>query len=162
MARYIQSWEGHLSPLAKKFPIQMISPHPRYSYHTHYDAHCEWLADIPGHRIRKDGHNWIVIRVHPEQATARGIQNRDIIKVFNDRGTVLGIAHVTETLRPGVIHCYTSSGKYEPLEPGNADSPDRGGCVSMLTPLRMMSKNAPGMASNTCLVEIAKWEDTTP
>jgi len=158
MARYIQSWEGHLSPLAKKYPIQMISPHPRYSYHTHYDAHCEWLADIPGHRIRKDGHNWIVIRVHPEQAAARGIQNRDIIKVFNDRGTVLGIAHVTETVRPGVIHCYTSSGKYDPLEPGNADSPDRGGCVSILTPLRMMSKNAPGMASNTCLVEIAKWD----
>ena len=158
MARYIQSWEGHLSPLAKKYPIQMISPHPRYSYHTHYDAHCEWLADIPGHRIRKDGNNWIVIRVHPEQATARGIQNRDIIKVFNDRGTVLGIAHVTETVRPGVIHCYTSSGKYDPLEPGNADSPDRGGCVSILTPLRMMSKNAPGMASNTCLVEIAKWD----
>jgi anaerobic selenocysteine-containing dehydrogenase len=159
MARYIQSWEGHLSPLAKKYPIQMISPHPRFSYHTHYDAHCEWLADIPGHRIRKDGHNWIVIRVHPEQAAARGIQNRDIIKVFNDRGTVLGIAHVTETVRPGVIHCYTSSGKYDPLEPGNADSPDRGGCVSILTPLRMMSKNAPGMASNTCLVEIAKWDD---
>ena len=158
MARYIPSWEGHESPLAKKYPIQMISPHPRYSYHTHYDAHCEWLADIPGHRIRKDGHNWIVIRVHPEQATARGIQNRDIIKVFNDRGTVLGIAHVTETVRPGVIHCYTSSGKYDPLEPGNADSPDRGGCVSILTPLRMMSKNAPGMASNTCLVEIAKWD----
>jgi anaerobic selenocysteine-containing dehydrogenase len=112
----------------------------------------------PWHRIRKDGHNWIVIRVHPEQAAARGIQNRDIIKVFNDRGTVLGIAHVTETVRPGVIHCYTSSGKYDPLEPGNADSPDRGGCVSILTPLRMMSKNAPGMASNTCLVEIAKWD----
>jgi len=89
MARYIPSWEGHESPLAKKYPIQMISPHPRYSYHTHYDAHCEWLADIPGHRIRKNGYNWIVIRVHPEQAAERGIQHGDIIKVFNDRGVVL-------------------------------------------------------------------------
>jgi molybdopterin guanine dinucleotide-containing S/N-oxide reductase-like protein len=158
MARYIPSWEGYDSPLAKKYPIQMISPHPRYSYHTHYDAHCEWLADIPGHRIRKDGNNWIVVRVHPEQAEARGIQNGDIIKVFNDRGVVLGIAQITERIRPGVIHCYASSGKYDPLEPGKAYSPDRGGCINLLTPIRMMSQNAPGMAPNSCLVEIGKWD----
>jgi molybdopterin guanine dinucleotide-containing S/N-oxide reductase-like protein len=158
MARYIPSWEGYDSALARKYPLQLISPHPRYSYHTHYDAHCEWLADIPGHRVRKDGNNWNVVRVHPEQAQERGIQNRDIVKVFNDRGVVLGIAEVTERIRPGVIHCYASSGKYDPLEPGKAGSPDRGGCINILTPIRMMSKNAPGMAPNSCLVEIAKWD----
>jgi len=156
-ARYIPSWEGYDSPLAKKYPIQLIAPHARYSYHTHYDAHCEWLADIPGHRIRKDGNNWIVVRVHPEQALERKIQNGDIIKVFNDRAVVLGIAQVTERVKPGVIHCYTSSGRYEPLEPGKAYSPDRGGCINLLTSMRFMSKNAPGMACNSCLVEIAKW-----
>ena len=158
MARYIPSWEGYDSPLAKKYPLQLIAPHPRYSYHTHYDAHCEWLADIPGHRIRKSGNNWIVVRVHPQQAEERGIQNGDIIKVFNDRGVVLGIVQVTERVRPGVVHCYSSSGKYDPLEPGKAYSPDRGGCINILTPIRMMSKNAPGMACNSCLVEIAKWD----
>jgi molybdopterin guanine dinucleotide-containing S/N-oxide reductase-like protein len=158
MARYIPSWEGYDSPLAKKYPLQLIAPHPRYSYHTHYDAHCEWLADIPGHRIRKNGNNWIVVRVHPQQAEERGIQNGDIIKVFNDRGVVLGIAQITERVRPGVVHCYTSSGKYDPLEPGKAYSPDRGGCINILTPIRMISKNAPGMACNSCLVEIAKWD----
>ncbi|NWG02637.1 MAG: molybdopterin-dependent oxidoreductase [Syntrophaceae bacterium] len=158
MARYIPSWEGYDSPLAKKYPLQLIAPHPRYSYHTHYDAHCEWLADIPGHRIRKNGNNWIVVRIHPQQAAERGIKNDDIIKVFNDRGVVLGIAQITERIKPGVIHCYTSSGKYDPLEPGKAYSPDRGGCVNLLTPGRMMSKNAPGMACNTCLVDISKWE----
>lgn len=158
LARYIPSWEGHESPLAKKYPLQLISPHPRYSYHTHYDAHCEWLADIPGHRIRKNGHNWIVIRVNPVDAEKRKIQNHDIIKVYNDRGAVLGIAHVTELVRPGVVHCYTSSGKYDPLEPGKPYSPDRGGCINILTPGRMMSKNAPGMAPNSCLVEIEKWD----
>jgi len=157
LARYIPSWEGHVSPLVDKYPIQMITPHPRYSYHTHYDAHCDWLADIPGHRIRKDGYNWIVIRVNPREAQERGIQNYDIIKVFNDRGTVLGIAQITERIIPGTIHCYTSSGKYDPLEPGKPGSPDRGGCVNLLTPGRMLSQNAPGMAVNSCLVEIAKW-----
>jgi trimethylamine-N-oxide reductase (cytochrome c) len=158
MARYIPSWEGYDSALAKKYPIQLIAPHPRYSYHTHYDAHCDWLADIPGHRIRRKGNNWIVIRVNPKEAAERGIQNRDLIKVFNDRGVVLGIASVTGRVRPGTIHCYTSSGKYDPLEPGKPGSPDRGGCINILTPSRMISKNAPGMACNTCLVEIAKWD----
>lgn len=35
MPRYIPSWEGHTSELAKKYPLQLISPHPRFSFHTH-------------------------------------------------------------------------------------------------------------------------------
>jgi trimethylamine-N-oxide reductase (cytochrome c) len=35
---------------------------------------------------------------------------------------------------------------------------DKGGCVNMLTPSRMLSKHAPGMTPNSCLIEIAKWE----
>ena len=31
------------------------------------------------------------------------------------------------------IHSYASSAKYDPLEPGKADSVDKGGCVNMLT-----------------------------
>jgi len=82
----------------------------------------------------------------------------DIIKMYNDRGSVLGIAQITERVRPGVLHSYESSGIYDPLEPGKAYSPDRGGCVNLITPSRMLSKNAPGMAPNSCLVEITKWE----
>jgi trimethylamine-N-oxide reductase (cytochrome c) len=61
-------------------------------------------------------------------------------------------------MKPGVVHCYESSGIYDPLEPGKAGSIDRGGCINLLTPGRMISKNAPGMANNSCLIEIEKWE----
>ena len=98
------------------------------------------------------------MRIHPEDAAVRGIKNEDIVKLYNDRGTVLGIAVVTECVRPGVVHSYCSSGKYEPMEPGNPHSVDKGGCVNLLTPSRLMSKNAPGMAPNSCLVELARWE----
>jgi molybdopterin guanine dinucleotide-containing S/N-oxide reductase-like protein len=158
MARYIPSWEGHTSELAKKYPLQLISPHPRFSFHTHHDNKVPWLGDIPGHRIYKDGYEWQTVRIHPEDAEVRGIKHGDIIKLFNDRGAVLGIAQVTERIRPGVVHSYESSGKYDPLEPGKAGSIDRGGCVNLLTPSRMISKNAPGMAPNSCLIEIEKWE----
>jgi len=158
MARYIPSWEGLDSELAKKYPLQMVSPHPRFSFHTHFDKKSPWLGDIPGHRINKDGYAWQVVRIHPLDAASRGIQQSDLVKLYNDRGTVLGIAELTERVRPGVIHCYGSSGIYEPLEPGNSHSVDRGGCVNLLTSSGMLSKNAPGMAPNTCLIEIARWE----
>jgi anaerobic selenocysteine-containing dehydrogenase len=61
-------------------------------------------------------------------------------------------------MKPGVVHSYEGSGKYDPLEKGKAGSIDRGGCVNLLTPSRLMSKNVPGMAPNSCLVEVSKWE----
>jgi molybdopterin guanine dinucleotide-containing S/N-oxide reductase-like protein len=158
MPRYIPSWEGHTSESAKRYPLQLLTPHPRFSFHTHHDNKVPWLADIPGHRVWKDGYEWQPVRIHPVDAEARGIKHGDIIKVYNDRGAVLGSAQVTERIRPGVVHSYESSAKYDPLEPGNPGSVDRGGCVNILTPSRMISKNAPGMAPNSCLVEITKWE----
>jgi len=158
MPRYIPSWEGHTSELAKKYPLQLISPHPRFSFHTHHDISIHSLNNIPAHRMVKDGYPWRTIRIHPSDASTRGIKEGDIIKMYNDRGASLGIAQVTERLRPGVIHSYESSAKYDPLEKGKVGSIDRGGCLNLLTPSRMTSKNAPGMANDSCLIEISKWE----
>lgn len=156
--RYIPSWEGYRSELYEKYPLQLLSAHPRFSFHCHYDKHTDWLDDIPVHRIKKDGYAWWPARLHPDDARQRGIRNGDIVRLYNDRASVLCIAVVTERVRPGVIHSYASSAKYDPLIPGKADAVDRGGCVNMLTPSRMLSQHAPGMTPNSCLIEIAKWE----
>jgi len=158
MPHYIRSWEGHQSKLAEKYPLQLLSPHPRFSFHTHYDKHTAWLNEIPGHRIIKDGYAYWPVRLNPVDAEVRGIQNGEIVRLHNDRGQVLGVAKITGRVKPGVIHSYGSSSKYDPLEPGKSNSLDKGGCVCLLTPSRMVSKNAPGMASNSCLIEISKWE----
>ena len=79
------------------------------------------------------------------------------MKLYNDRGAVLCVAVLTERIRPGIAHSYASSAKYDPLEPGKVGSVDRGGCVNLLTSSRMLSKNAPGMTPNSCLIEIEKW-----
>ena len=135
-----------------------MSPHPRFSFHCHYDKHTDWLDDIPVHRIKKDGYAWWPVRMNPVDADARGIRNGDIVRLYNDRASVLCCAVVTERVRPGIAHSYASSAKYDPLEPGKADSVDKGGCVNMLTPSRMVSRHAPGMTPNSCLIDIAKWE----
>jgi trimethylamine-N-oxide reductase (cytochrome c) len=155
--RYLPSWEGHRSAIAEKYPLQLISPHPRFSFHTHYDKHAAWLDEIPVHRVKKDGYAWWPARIHPTDAAARGIRHGDIVKLYNDRGVVLCSAILTERVRPGVVHSYSSSAKYDPLKPGNFASPDRGGCVALLTPGRMIAKNVAGMAANSCLIEIARW-----
>jgi trimethylamine-N-oxide reductase (cytochrome c) len=155
---YILSWEGYRSELYKKYPLQLVSPHPRFSFHTHYDKHAKWLNEVSTHRIIKDGFAWWPARVHPEDAGKRGIKNGDIIKLYNDRGAVLCIAVITERIMPGIVHSYASSANYDPLEPGKASSIDRGGCVNILSSSRMLSKHAPGMTPNSCLIEIAKWE----
>lgn len=157
--RYIPSWEGHESELAKKYPLQLITPHPRFTFHTHHDGKTAWLNDIPDHRIVKNGYAYHVTRIHPADAKPRGISNGDIVRMYNDRGSVLGIAQITERIRPGVIHSYESSAVYDPLEPGKPGSTDRGGCVNLLTPSRMIARNVPGMAPNSCLIEIEKLEE---
>jgi trimethylamine-N-oxide reductase (cytochrome c) len=136
----------------------MITPHVRFSYHTQHDNQNPWLSDIPQHRVKKDGYAWWPIRICPSDAETRGIRHNDIVKVYNDRGAVLCIAQVTERIRPGTVHSYQAGAKYDPLEPGKAGSIDRGGCMNLLTPSRMVSKNAPGMANHSCLVEVCKWE----
>jgi molybdopterin guanine dinucleotide-containing S/N-oxide reductase-like protein len=158
LPHFIPSFEGWHSESRKRYPLQLISPHPRFSFHTHYDTHAAWLNQIPTHRIPKDGYAWWPARLSPKDADRRGIKDGDIIKLYNDRGAVLCIAVVTQRVPAGIIHSYASSANYDPLEPGNSRSIDRGGCVNILTPSRMLSKNAPGMTSNSCLIEIEKWE----
>jgi trimethylamine-N-oxide reductase (cytochrome c) len=155
---YIPSWEGPDTPLAKKYPLQLMTPHARYSFHTQHDAKETWIDEIPEHRRRgPDGYFYRVMRMNPADAAPRGIRDGDLVKVYNDRGAVICIAEVTERIRPGVVHCYQASAAYDPIgEPG--ESPDRGGSVNLLTPHRFLSKNANGMAPNSALVEVERWE----
>jgi molybdopterin guanine dinucleotide-containing S/N-oxide reductase-like protein len=104
--RYLESWEGHHSQRAKKYPLQLISPHPRFSFHTHYDKHAAWLDEIPVHRVQKDGYAWWPARLHADDASERGIRHGDIVKLYNDRATVLCIAQITGRVRRGVVHSY--------------------------------------------------------
>ena len=156
--RYIPSWEGHESAeLTGKYPLQLITPHPRYSFHTMYD-HTEWIWDIPGHRMLVDGYYYVTARIHPDDAASRGIKEGDIVRLYNDRAQVLCAAHVTHRVRPGTMHAYEASAKYDPIEPGVPGSVDRAGCVNMLASDRFLSKDVAGFATNSVLIEVSKWE----
>jgi molybdopterin guanine dinucleotide-containing S/N-oxide reductase-like protein len=155
--KYIPSWEGpHSTQLYPKYPLQLISPHPRFTFHTQSDGKDSTLNDIKDHRVLINGCYYWIIRMNPEDAALRGIKENDLVKAYNDRGAVILAAKLTSRIRPGSTHSYESSAVYDPIgEPGN--SPDRGGCINQLTPSRMMIKKSHAGAYNSCLVEIERW-----
>ena len=158
MTKHIPSWEGHhTTELCQNYPLQLITPHPRYTFHTMGDGKQSWLDDIQEHRVPIDGYHYWIVRMHSKDAEARGIKENDLVKVFNGRGEVICAAQVTERVRPGTVHSWEGSAVYDPLgEPGM--SPDRGGCMNLLTPSRPIIKKSHSLAVNSCLVQIEKWQ----
>lgn len=157
MPMYLESWEGHHTERFKKYPLAVISPHPRFSFHTMGDGKDAFQNDIKDHRTMINGHEYWIFRLNKKDAADRGIKDGDILKAYNERGSVLFAAQVTERVPAGTCHCYESCAEYQPLGiPG--ESTDRGGCINILTPGRFMSKYASGMATEHCLVEVEKWE----
>ncbi len=156
--QYIESWEGHhTADLYGKYPLQMVSPHPKFSFHTMGDAKDSWMNEVKDSRVRKeDGNYYWIMRVNTKDAEARGIADGDLIRAFNDRGSVILVAQVTERVPSGTVHSYESCADYLPTgEPGR--SPDVAGCVNILTPKRHITPTSTGMANNSCLVQIEKW-----
>ncbi len=157
--KYIPSWEGIRSPLAKKYPLSLLTPHPRFSMHTMGDGKDSFMNDIPEHRMLIDGYYYWVARLNPVDANARGLKHGEIVLLYNDRGGVLCALEITERVRPGVVHSYGSSAEYDPL--GKAgESIDRGGCVNILTSKRFITKTCGGMALD-CQLEVKRWEGET-
>ncbi|ATA24591.1 pyrogallol hydroxytransferase large subunit [Brenneria goodwinii] len=156
MSKFIENWEGHRSELFKKYPLALISPHNRYSFHTMSDGKDSYLLDIPDHRVLINGWYYWIARINTKDAAQRGIKQYDVIEMYNDRGSVLLAAELTERVPQGTVHSYESSAIYAPIGEIGA-SPDRGGCVNILTTKRPIIKKSHSAAWNSCLVEIRLW-----
>jgi trimethylamine-N-oxide reductase (cytochrome c) len=156
--RYAPAFEGpHDAERFAKFPLHLLTPHPRFSFHTQGDGKDSFINDIPDHRVLVDGHYYWIIRLNAADAAARGIETGDLVKVFNDRGAVICAAQITGRLPAGIVHGYESSANYQPMgEPGR--SVDIGGCLNLLSPKRSQIKQAHSMSASAALVEIEPWD----
>ena len=75
MTKYIPAWEGHhTTELYRKYPLQLITPHPRYSFHTMGDGKQSWINDIKDHRVLIDGYYYWIVRINSKDAQAQGHQ----------------------------------------------------------------------------------------
>jgi trimethylamine-N-oxide reductase (cytochrome c) len=158
IVKYEPSWEGpHSGALFEKYPLQLLTPHSKYSFHTQGDGKDSFLLNIGDHRVNVGGYYYWIVRLNAEDAQARGIKKHDLVKVFNDRGAVICAALPTQRLPRGVCHGYESSAIYDPLgEPGR--SVERGGCLNQLTPERSQTKSTHALAGANSLVQVEPWD----
>jgi molybdopterin guanine dinucleotide-containing S/N-oxide reductase-like protein len=144
--------ERRSSKRAEKFPLLMISNHPRWRVHSQHDD-INWLHEIRTSKVRGvDGYLYEPLWLHPTEAAKRGIEDGDIVKAFNERGGVLCGARVWERIMPGAAYMDHGS-RHDPLDIGVLD---RGGAINTISPKNVTSKNATGMASSGYLVEVER------
>ena len=112
-----------------------------------------WFHEIPTCKVRgADGYLYEPIWINPADAEKRGIQDGEIVKIFNERGAVLAGAWITERIMPGVVYI-DHGARYDPIVPGELD---RGGAINTITPHNITSKNAAGHVVSGFLVEVER------
>ena len=136
--KYMPTPEDRNDPLFEKYPLQLLTPHPKNRVHSELYL-VPWLREVDEHRA------WI----NPVDAEPRGIKDGDEIFVFNDRGKVAIKAWVTARIIPGVV-CIFEGAWYNP----DKDGVDRGACANTLTNDAYSGGGAAVL--NTSLVEIEK------
>lgn len=134
-----QEWLG----TAGEHPLHLVSPQPGDKLHSQLE--CA-LADIEGARP-------VALAIHPEDAAARGIADREVVKVFNSRGACRARAALTGDIRRGVVAMPTGAWFGDPG--GNID-PD--GNPNVLTLDVGTSRLGQGCSAHSALVEVGKLE----
>ncbi len=133
-----ESWE---SPERGRFPLQLFGFHYKARTHSTY-ANIDILNAACPQEV------WL----NPLDASRRGINNGDTVRVFNSRGEVRLAAKVTPRIMPGVTAMGQGAWHNARMD---GDRIDHGGCVNTLTTLRP-SPLAKGNPQHSNLVEIEK------
>jgi len=154
--KWVERGETHderLSCLrAKKYPLLMCSNHPRWRLHAQGDD-IPWTRETLTGKVKgADGYLYEPLWINPIEAEKRGITSGDIVKVFNERGIVLGGAYVTERVRTQVAYM-DHGARCDWIKTGEID---RGGAINLISPIGTTSKNASGQATSGYLVEVEK------
>jgi anaerobic dimethyl sulfoxide reductase subunit A len=136
--KYIETWESRNDPLAKKYPLQLLTTHFRRRAHSQFET-IPWLREtqIQG------------IQMNPADALARDIDDGDMVRVFNDRGATMLPAIITRRIMRGVV-AIPQGAWYDPDENGV----DRAGSSNVLTKDEISPGG--GYITNTCLVQVEK------
>lgn len=142
--------ESRLHARAERYPLLLVSNHSRWRVHAEHDD-ISWIREVPMCKVKgPDDYLYEPVWIHPEDAAARGIHNGDVVKIFNERGSILGGALVTERIIPGAVS-QDHGARHDP-----AGGLDRGGSNNLLAPRGFVSQNCLGVVTSGFLVEIEK------
>lgn len=140
IAKYIREWEGGpWDPLYEDYPLSLMGSHYQRRSHSTFD-NIGWLDEALPQRLS----------MNPLDAAERGIEDGDLVRVFNDRGEVRVKVRLTPRIIPGALDL-PQGGWYTPDD----DGVDTRGAVNVLTTERW-TPGAKGNPQHTNLVEVAK------
>jgi trimethylamine-N-oxide reductase (cytochrome c) len=148
--QYIPNDEYLGSPKTDEYPFHVMSPHVKHRLHSQFDNAAfvrKWQ------KVNEKEPVWI----NATDAQDLGIEDGDIVRVFNDRGQTLAGAVVTERIRPNTIALSYGSW-WERENPGEIGSlvTDEGN-VNFVTQDNHTSGLAQGTAAKTALADVEKY-----
>jgi trimethylamine-N-oxide reductase (cytochrome c) len=168
--KWIEKGESHDERLSSEramlYPLLCVSNHGHWRMHAQGDD-ITWNREVPTMKLKGwDGYLYEPVWIHTSEAEARGIKTGDIVKVFNERGTVLCGAYVSERIMPRSVSI-DHGARLDPIIPGKLD---RGGCINSITPHNNTSKKVTGMVVSSFLVqaekvtaeEMSRWKKNYP
>jgi len=144
-------WLG--GPRAQSYPIQLIANNPASRLHSQLDVgrHSQ------GAKIRDRE----PLRMHPQDASARGIVDGDVARVYNDRGSCLAGVIVSDQLMPGVAQLSTGAW-FDPQTISGIGEVCVQGNPNVLTADKGTSRIGQACTGQLVLVEIEKFVGALP
>lgn len=91
---YQEPLESSRRPLADKFPLTLLNSHHVHSVHSQHLDLPYIREQLPEPRLD----------MHPHDAAKRGINDGDVVRVFNDRGAFRLRTTLTEAIKPGSVN----------------------------------------------------------
>ncbi|MET0698633.1 MAG: molybdopterin-dependent oxidoreductase [Mycobacterium sp.] len=144
-------WLG--GPRAEHYPLHLIANQPASRLHSQLDGGAtSQNSKVQGREP---------IRMHPENASARGLADGDIVLVFNDRGSCLAGLVLDEQLRIDVVQLSTGAW-YEPADAEDLDAMCIHGNPNVLTDDVGTSALAQGCTGAHVLVQVQRYDGQVP
>lgn len=133
-------------------PFHLISHQPERRLHSQLDD--------SNHSRAGKIHEREPCRMNPEDAALKKLVDGDVVKLFNQRGSLLSVVCLDAALRSGVIAIATGAW-YDP-DWENDSACCKHGNPNVLTTDIPTSELAQGPSAQTCLVDIVKYEGQPP
>jgi biotin/methionine sulfoxide reductase len=144
-----EEWLG--ATAAARHPLHLIANQPRARLHSQ--------LDIGEHSQKSKIAGREPVRLHPDDAAARGLRDGDPVRVFNARGSCLAGLAVSTDVRPGVVQLSTGAW----YDPDPADPRVcRHGNPNVLTADRPTSRLGQACTGQHALVEVEAYHGALP
>jgi biotin/methionine sulfoxide reductase len=139
-------WLG--SKMTDRFPLHLITYQPGTRLHSQLDqGSVSAESKIQGREP---------CQINAVDAAARGIVTGDVVRLFNDRGSCLAGAVVTDDVRQGVI-AMAIGAWYDPVEWGVSGSLEKHGNPNVLTLDLGTSKLGQATSAQTTLAQVERY-----